>query len=108
MTDAQTTHRTAPGLQRLVALVLLLVAGIMSLPLAALAFDGEGTENYILPAQLAGMAVVGGVVGLLLPGLGGAESSTRRSMWVGVGIGLLFAVLGVVIFFLLLNGFDGA
>ena len=55
MTDA----RTAPGFQRLVALVLLLAAGIISLPLAAAAFDGEGTENLILPAQLAGMAVLG-------------------------------------------------
>ena len=64
MTDA----RTAPGLQRLVALVLLLAAGILSLPLAAFAFDGEGTENFILPAQLAGMAVLGAVVGYLLPG----------------------------------------
>ena len=100
--------RTAPGLQRLFALVLLLAAGIMSLPLAALAFDGEGSENWILPAQLGGMALVGAVVGLLLPGLGGPTATTRRSVWTGVGLGLLFAVVGVVIFFLLLNGFDGA
>ena len=66
MTDA----RAAPGVRRLVALLLLLAAGILSLPLAALAFDGEGTENFILPAQLAGMAVFGAVVGYLLPGLG--------------------------------------
>jgi hypothetical protein len=103
MTDA----RTAPGVQRLVALVLLLAAGILSLPLAALAFDGEGTENYILPAQLAGMAVFGAVVGYLLPGLGGQDSSSRRSLWIGLGLGLLFALIGVLLFFLLLNGFDG-
>ncbi len=104
MTDA----RTAPGVQRLSALVLLLTAGIISLPLAALAFDGEGTENLILPAQLGGMAVVGAVVGFLLPGLGGASSTTRRSVWIGVAVGLLFAGLGVLFFFLLLNGLDGA
>ena len=104
MTDA----RTAPGLQRLAALVLLLVAGILSLPLAAAAFDGEGTENFILPAQLGGMAVLGAVVGYLLPGLAGDTASKRRAMWVGVGVGLLLAVFGVVLFFLLLNGFDGA
>ena len=104
MTDA----RTAPGLQRLAALVLLLVAGILSLPLAAAAFDGEGTENLILPAQLAGMAVLGAVVGYLLPGLAGDAASKRRAVWVGVGVALLLAVLGVVLFFLLLNGFDGA
>jgi hypothetical protein len=99
---------TAPAVQRLAALTLLLGAGIMSLPLAALAFDGEGSENFILPAQLGGMAVVGAVVGYLLPGLGGATATHRQSVWVGVGVGLLFAVLGVILFFLLLNGFDGA
>ena len=104
MTEA---HR-APGAQRLAALVLLLAAGVMSLPLAALAFDGEGSENFILPAQLGGMALVGAVVGYLLPGLGGAAAPRPRSVWVGVGVGLLFAVLGVLLFFVLLNGFDGA
>jgi hypothetical protein len=104
VTDAD----TAPAAQRLVALVLLLVAGILSLPLAALAFDGEGSENLILPAQLGGMALVGALVGYLLPGLAGTTTTHRRSVWVGVGVGLLFAVLGVLIFFLLLNGFDGA
>jgi hypothetical protein len=99
---------TAPGVQRVVALVLLLGAGIISLPLAALALDGEGTENLILPAQLGGMAIVGAVVGRLLPGLAGATASRRRAMWVGVGVGLLLAVLGVLLFFVLLNGFDGA
>jgi hypothetical protein len=100
--------RTAPALQRLVALILLLGAGILSLPLAALALDDEGTENYILPAQLAGMAVVGAVVGYLLPGLAGATASKGRSAWVGVVVGLLLAVVGIVFFFLLLSGFDGA
>jgi hypothetical protein len=100
--------RTAPGLQRLVAVLLLLGAGILSLPVAALALDGEGTENLILPAQLAGMAVVGAVVGYLLPGLAGPSASKRRSAWVGVAVGLLLALVGVVVFFLLLNGFDGA
>ena len=104
MTDA----RTAPALQRLAALVLLLTAGILSLPLAAAAFDGEGTENFILPAQLAGMAVLGAVVGYVLPGLAGDAASRRRAAWVGVGVALLLAVLGVGCFYLLLNGFDGA
>ena len=105
MTEARTT---APGLQRTVALVLLLAAGVVSLPLAALAIDGEGSENWILPAQLVGMTAVGAVVGLLLPGLAGPEATQRRSVWVGAGLGLLFAVVGVLIFFVLLSGFDGA
>jgi hypothetical protein len=104
MTDAS----TAPALQRLVALALLLAAGIVSLPLAAFALDGEGSENFILPAQLAGMALLGAVVGYLLPGLAGPTATQRRSVWVGVGVALLLAVLGVIFFFLLLSGFDGA
>jgi hypothetical protein len=102
-----TDARTAPGLQRLVALALLLVAGILSLPLAAAAFDGEGSENWILPTQLAGTAVLGALVGYLLPGLAGDAAPRRRAVWVGVGVGLLFAVVGVLLFFVLLNGFDG-
>jgi hypothetical protein len=54
------------------------------------------------------MAVLGAVVGYLLPGLAGPAAGRRRAVWVGVGVALLLAVLGVVIFFLLLNGFDGA
>jgi hypothetical protein len=104
MTDA----RTASGTQRIAALVLLVVAGVLSLPLAAAFIDGEGNENFILPAQLLGMAVVGAVVGYLLPGLAGPTATTRRSVWVGVGVGLVLTVLGVVVFFLLLSGFDGA
>ena len=101
------TH-SAPGAQRLVALVLLLAAGVLSLPVAAAALDSERAENYILPAQLLGMAVVGAVVGSLLPGLAGATASPRRALWTGVAVGVATAVLGVVLFFLLLNGFDGA
>jgi hypothetical protein len=100
--------RTAPALQRLVAVVLLLGAGILSLPLAALVLDGEGTENYILLAQLTGMAVVGALVGYLLPGLAGSTASKGRSAWVGVVVGLSLAVVGIAFFFLLLSGFDGA
>jgi hypothetical protein len=99
---------TAPGVQRVIALVVLLGCGILSLPLAAAAFDGEGTENFILPAQLGGMAVLGGIVGYLLPGLAGATATTQKSVWVGVAVGVLLALAGVVLFFLLLNGFDGA
>jgi hypothetical protein len=102
-----TDARTAPGIQRLVALALLLVAGILSLPLTAAAFDGEGSENWILPTQLAGTAVLGALVGYLLPGLAGDAAPRRRAVWVGVGVGLLFAVLGVLLFFVLLNGFGG-
>ena len=54
-----------------------------------------------------GIAVIGALVGLTLPGLTGAESSSRRAL-LGALIGVGMALLGLLIFFLLLNGFDGA
>ena len=65
-------------MERMLGLFVLMVAGILSLPVAAAAFDREGSENWIIPAQLGGMAVIGAIVGLAIPGLTGAESSGRR------------------------------
>ena len=96
------------GAQRVVALVLLLVAGVLSLPVVAYFFDGQGTENWIVPITLLVMAVLGAVVGRLLPGLAGAGATPRRALVVGALTGVLMVIVGVVIFFLLLSGFDGA
>ncbi len=94
--------------QRGVALVILILAGIVSLPVAAAFLDGEGTENWIIPVQLVGMAAVGAVVGRLLPGLAGAGATSARSTWIGALAGVVAALVGVALFFLLLNGFSGA
>ena len=91
---------------RVLGWLLLAVAGVLSLPLAAALFDGEGTENAILPAQLGAMAVLGALVGVGMPGV--ASGSTRRRALVGAALGVLAALAGVVLFFLLLSGFDGA
>ena len=48
-TEAATTGGTG---QRVLAVLLLLVAGVMSLPISATFLDGEGNENWIVPAQL--------------------------------------------------------
>jgi hypothetical protein len=93
---------------RIVAYLVLLVAGILSLPVAAALFDGEGSENWILPAQLGGMAVIGALVGVATPALGGEGVATGKRVLVGATLGLGLALIGVVLFFLLLNGFDGA
>jgi hypothetical protein len=71
---------------RLLGWALLLAAGLLSLPLAAYALDDQGTENWILPAQLGGMAVVGALLGVALPGYSRARpgvgpSSVRRTAW---------------------------
>jgi hypothetical protein len=103
---AETGTRTAGSTgQRVIAVVLLFVAGVVSLPISATFLDGEGNENWIVPAQLAGMALVGAVVGVLLPGLAGASASGGRAARTGALVGVGMAVLGVAIFFVLLNGF---
>jgi hypothetical protein len=94
--------------QRIVAILILLVAGVLSLPVSAAFFDGEGSENWIVPVQLAAVAAVGAVVGALLPGLAGADSSRGRAMRIGAVVAVGMAVLGVAIFFVILNGFSGA
>ena len=86
--------------------VLLLAAGVISLPLAASVLDDQGTENWILPVQLGAMALLGALVGVGLPGF--LAGSTRRRVLVGAAYGVGAAVVGVLIFFLLLNGFSGA
>jgi len=98
----------SPLLQRVIAAVLLLAAGILSLPLCAALLDRQGTENWILPAQLIVMALIGAVVGTSFPALARAnEPKTTRAL-VGAGWGLLAAVIGVIVFWFLLNGFTGA
>ena len=54
------------------------------------------------------MALVGALAGWAVPTLGGAEATRRRGVVVGALLGLAAAVLGVVIFFLLLSGLSGA
>lgn len=93
---------------RVLAYLVLLVAGVLSLPVAAAFFDGEGSENWILPVQIGGMAVVGALVGATTPALVGEGASTGRRVVLGAVIGVVVALIGVALFFLLLNGFDGA
>ncbi len=94
-------------MERILGLIVLVVAGVLSLPVAAAAYDEQGSENWIIPVQLGGMAVIGALVGIALPGLTGAQSTGRRAL-LGAAIGVGMALAGVLIFFLLLNGFDGA
>ena len=86
--------------------MLLLAAGILSLPLAAALLDDPGSENWIRPAQLGAMALLGGLAGAALPGF--VDGSTGRRVAVGGAYGLASGLLGLVVFFVLLSGFDGA
>jgi hypothetical protein len=96
------------GLHRPLALLILLATGILSLPVSAAFLDGEDTEKYILPAALVGMALIGALVGSALPGLAGEHAARGKARWVGALVGVVMVVLGTLIFFVILNGFDGA
>ena len=98
----------AVNAQRVTALVLLLLAGVLSLPASAYVLDGQGTENWILPVHLVGMTTLGAVVGRLLPGLAGVPATARRATAVGAAVGFACAIAGLVLFFVLINGIGGA
>ena len=86
--------------------MLLLAAGLVSLPVSAWFLDGDQTENWVLPAQLVAMALVGALVGLVLPGM--VSGASRRRALLGAAYGVAAALVGVVVFFLLISGFEGA
>lgn len=86
----------------------MLVAGGLSLPVAAYFLDEQGMENWIVPVQLAVMVVIGAAVTVALPALARAGAPTPRRALTGAWWGLLAAAVGVLVFWLLLNGFGGA
>lgn len=102
MDPAATSTRSA-GTQRTIALVVLVVLGLLSLPLTAAFADGGPTDALVVPIQLVLMAVVGAAVGYLLPGLGGAASTKGRSAALGVVLGVVLGLVSVVVFYLLLG-----
>jgi len=95
---------TTTGSQRPIALALIVVDGLVSLPVAAAILDGEATDQLIVPVQLAVMAVLGAVVGYALPGLGGAGSSRQRSAAIGAAVGVAAALVSLLVFAVLLGG----
>jgi hypothetical protein len=97
-----------PTAQRTIGIVVLLGAGMLSLPVAASLLDGRSTENWIVPAQLVVMGLVGAAVTIALPALARAGASTGRRALTGAWWGLLAAFVGVLIFWFLINGIGGA
>lgn len=98
----------SPSAQRVVGVVLLLATGMLSLPVAAFLLDGRGTENWIIPVQLLAMAVTGAALAVGLPALAREGATTGQRVRTGIGWGLLAALVGVAIFWFLLNGINGA
>jgi hypothetical protein len=107
--NASRTGSERPGLRfvsNILRWLLLLSAGVLSLPLAASFLDEQGTENWILPVQLGTMALLGALVGVAVPRF--TRSTTRRQAAVGAAYGVAAAAVGILVFFLLLSGFDRA
>ena len=96
------------GTQRTIAVVVVVVSGVVTLPVVAGLLDQVIDENLLLPIHLVVMAAIGAVVGLLLPGIARAGSSRQGATFVGVMYGIGGAAAGLLLFFLLLNGIDGA
>lgn len=94
--------------QRVVGVVVLGAAGLLSLPVAAYFFDDPGTENLIVPVQLLAMAAIGAGVTVALPALARAGAPRGRRALTGTWWGLLAALVGVLVSWLLLNGVRGA
>lgn len=86
--------------------LLLIAAGLISLPLAAALLDDQGDENWILLIQIGGMMVVGALVALGIPGF--VSGSSRRRVMLGAAYDLAAAVVGVLVFFVVLSGFEVA
>jgi hypothetical protein len=98
----------APAAQRVVGIVVLLAAGMLSLPTSAFLFDDRDTENWVIVIQLVAMAAIGAAVTVAHPALAREGASTGRRATTGIWWGLLAALVGVLVFWLLLNGLGGA
>ncbi|PKH39036.1 hypothetical protein SAMN05192575_103270 [Nocardioides alpinus] len=98
----------SPTVQRAIGIAVLLAAGMLSLPVSAFLFDAESSGSWIIPVQLLAMAVTGAAVTVALPALAREGDSTSRRARTGIWWGLLAALVGVLVFWFLLNGIRGA
>jgi uncharacterized membrane protein len=93
---------------RLLGFAVLLVLGMLSLPASAYVLDDPGTENWIVPVQLLTMAAVGAAVTVVLPGMAREGAGTGRRALTGAWWGLAFALAGVLVAWVAINGWSGA
>ena len=97
--------------QRVVGIVVLLVCAMLTLPVVAYfadTGDADGVENWIIPVALLAMAAIGAALAVALPGLAREGASTGRRALTGIWWGLLGLFVGLVVFWFLLNGLNGA
>ncbi len=98
-----------PTTLRFTALAGLVLAAVIGLPLWAAVLDGStSTENFIIPAHLVTMMLLGAAATTAVPALASPGASGNGRLLMGAGWGLLAAIVGLVVFWLLLNGLGGA
>src|SRR5690242_8531613 len=93
--------------QRVIGTVVLVVAGMLTLPAVAYVADtgdGGNAENWIIPIAVLAMAAIGAALAIALPGLAREGASAGRRALTGVWWGLLGLFVGLVVFWFLLNG----
>ena len=91
------------GPSRILALAVVVVAGVLGLPVVAAFLDGPSTDQLVAPVHLVLATALGAVVGYLVPAVAGPASSRARGAGVGAVLGLGAALLGLLLFFVLLG-----
>ena len=92
------------GPRRIVALAVVVAAGIAGLPVVAAFLDGASTEPLVAPVHLVVVTLLGAVVGCLVPAVAGPGASQVRGAGLGALVGLGAGLLGLLLFFVLLGG----
>lgn len=90
-----------------VVVIALCVLSVLVLPASAYVLD-RVNENWILPVHFAVLAIAGIFAWTAIPGLARPDASRGVRIIVGAIVGLLTGLVGIGVFFLLLNGFTGA
>lgn len=89
------------------AVVVLVLLGVLSLPLVALVVDTID-ENLIAPVHVGLVLAAGIATWTLVPGVAAPGMPTSRRIALGAVVGFLSALTAYLVFFLLLNGLSGA
>lgn len=93
-----------PGWQRAIAAAVIVPTAAVSLPLAATFLDHPpGRENWIFPAQAAGMGVIGAGLGAAMPKMFGQGMGRAGGAALGAGVALGAALLADVALFTLIT-----
>lgn len=95
------------GYRRVVIAAVLVFVALGLFPMTAAVLDGAG-EGLILPVFVVAMVALGAVLWIFVPAVTGEQPRAAHRVAVGGGAGLVAALVAIVVFYALLNGFSGA